>query len=363
MRPTIDKEIVLRVDPRTLSSHRGYTQSVLAPVQIRHDGVPSGTVYGTLVFDALLISALADSVARRLTARRSVLDLVRHANPWQAADEAWRHATSLRDLIDDVEFSNEIDERLMEIERLRGRPPAAVDHSGHPSNALLLALLYTLEKLESRGPEWARLGLECWPSNTMIPKGYSVSSARPPHAGRDMFAYCNQVYDIDYALDVLAERHVRDFSYTLLTRASEREVDVSDLLDGSGQPTLPTLSACAEAMVRGIVKISQVVPFIKRRIAEKRSLRIAVPSPSLAPGLLAAVHASFLALTHVDREFTAEELTEIALQATIHEDDPSLIARIVHAVALSEPSDGEDLIRSGPIVLTKSAARREGIAV
>lgn len=364
MRPTVDHEIIQRIDPRSLSPHRGYIQSLLAPVQIRHDGLPAATVYGTIVFDAILIATLAGAVARRLTTRRSAFDLVRYASPWQGLDEDWRQAESTRDLVEDESFTEYIHDRLIEFERLRGRILSPMDNSGHPSLSLLTVILSTLESLEDlKGPRWARMGIECWPVGTTIPRGYLTSESRPPHSTRDMFTYCYRVYDVEFALDILPETHVNAFTNTLLTRAADRGVTIDDLLDKDKNPILSTSSACAEALVRGILKISQVVPFVKRRIADKRSQRVAITPACISAGLLTLIQKEFQKFVRIDRDFTEAELTEIALQATIHPDNPRRIAIIIAAVASEIPDDPDILIRHGRVVVTKSVSRREGISV
>ena len=366
MRPTVDKEILTRVDPRTLSSHRGYIQSVLAPIQIRHDGIPAATVYGKIVFDAVLIASLADSVARRLTSSKSVFDLVRYVNPWQGIEADWRQAKSIKDLFNDDVFAEHIQELVIEYDRLRGRPPSIFDSTGHPSLSLITVILSVLENLENfgKGPDWSRLGLELWPVNTVIPKGYLVSDSRPPHSSRDMFTYLFRVYDIDFALDILPESHTRSFTHTLLSRSSQRNVDISDLVDSAtGQPTVQTLSASAEGLVRGILKISQIVPFIKRRIAEKRSSRIAIPSVMVPSGLISAVHDAFIKIINIDRDFTSQELEEVLLQVKIHPDDPLKIAKIIHILGSDTEQDGALLVRHGSIIVARSIAEQEGIAM
>lgn len=361
MERVLSPEVRWEVDPRELASNHGYVASALAPPTVRYDGKPRVVVFGVVLYDAPRARRLLEDVHARLPNSRGLKDIGRLFSPWHSQGQSWRDVRSLESLLGDDDFVAHVHDRLIENDRAGSRPPTALDPFGGPDAGVSYALFSILDEMErSYGPTWARMDLEpLSPLGTALPKGIVADAVLGPRPGADGFVYLFRGYDCERALEVLPRHYVRTFVDEAIRRSARAGRPVDDLVDSGGHPTIFALAAGAEALSRNLIKLSDMMAFIRRRIADKRERLVRVSARTVAedlqPGLLDEVHRFFCEQSGIYRDFLPEEIEEVVLQSRVHSDDPALIARIVR-VACQGPRVVSSDMQVGPLELPRSLA-------
>lgn len=361
MDSTRDGETTWPVDVRTLSPHRGYLVSSLAPIVPDASGTPRGFAYRQTLFDAAKVQRLLEDVSRRISARRGRFDLKRFANPLRSSDERWRNARRIEDLVGSDEFADHIFDRLSEYDRLRHREPQLVDLLGQPSEGLTQVVLAVLEELEAPyAPAWARMQLECLPSSGRLARDHEPDAAFPPRSDHDAFTYLYRIYDIEHAVEILPEHLVRAFLDEVIRRGLANGIPLDELMENN-RPTIFTIAAAAEALARNLMNLGEAISFLKKRVALKRTRFVEqtlARDTSLEPGAVLDIRKHYCELANVEHEFDQEELAEIALQWRIHSNNPRRIAHILYGLSLTRPRTNAPardpgLVRYGPLSVPK----------
>ena len=355
---TTESAVLTGLDPRTLSPHHGYLMSVLASPRLA-DPAGRAMSLSDVLFDEESVGRLVRSVASQMSGRRGLFDMMRFANPLRAPDEAWRRAKKLDDLLDDQEFAEHVQDILIRADRLsKGSRKAvsATDIFGQPTALVVRSVLMALVDLEQQyAPPWARLGLQNVPVGAAPPRGVVLSNSLAPVGASASFAYLGRLYDLDRAIDVLPEQHVRAFCDEVLKRAVSGGLNLP-------REDVTLMAAAAEALASGIYDVERALDYIRTAMSRRRiraaAGALAVGAP---PGLIEQVRRRIAAIIGKPFEISGDPLKEASLQFRIHPDEPDTVAKILIALFHPRYADDDGLVQSGPLVMNKSLMRAIGL--